>query len=89
MIGSVLLAHKESVNVDDFRATLHDYGLSEIDPDSWYPQQLTLDIQKAIKQSKNGSNNRISIGMKIVETAKFPSMPPWRTRFSHLWGRIR
>lgn len=57
-----------------FKPILESYGLKTIDPEVWYPQQLTLDIQRAIKQSSGGSQNLVAIGMKIIETAQFPPM---------------
>ncbi len=74
MIGAALQAYDEAAYHDEFEPILADYGLEKIDPARWYPQQLTLDVQKAIRDAPGGGNSLVSIGMKIIETAKFPPM---------------
>lgn len=74
IIGVALKAYNESITYDSFQNVLAEYGLLEIDNDKWYPQQLTLDIQKKIKSNPNGSEHLVSIGMKIVDTAIFIPM---------------
>lgn len=74
VIGSALLAYEEAVHYREFQAILKRFDLVKIDAETWYPQQLTLDIQKTIKEQPGGSRSLISIGMKIIETAKFPPM---------------
>lgn len=74
VIGRALLAYDDALEYESFKPILAQYDLLEIDPEKWYPQQLTLDIQKAIKGTAGGSNALISIGMKIIDTAVFPPM---------------
>lgn len=74
VLGAALQAYNESFLKEDFEAVLKRYDLTEIDSEKWYPQQLTLDIQHEIKKSASGSNLLSSIGMKIIDTAKFPPM---------------
>ncbi|MDX2161151.1 MAG: hypothetical protein SF162_07500 [bacterium] len=74
IIGTALKPYDTALQRYQFEAVLETYGLTQIDPDVWYPQQLTLDIQKAIKALPDGSTALISVGMKIIEHAIFPPM---------------
>lgn len=74
VIGQALLAYKASNERDTYEHILDEYDLTEIDPETWYPQQLTLDIQKAIKEKSGNALALVSIGMKIIDTAAFPPM---------------
>lgn len=74
VIGAALLAYNEALTYGEFKHILEEHDLSNIDPEAWYPQQLTLDIQKAISKTPGGIQMLVSIGMKIIETAQFPPM---------------
>ncbi len=74
VIGAALQAYENAILYEDFRPILEEYGLTEIDPETWYPQQLTLDIQRKIKSMPNGQQMLVSIGMKIIDSAVFPPM---------------
>ena len=74
VIGSALLAYEEAIHYKEFQTILKGFGLVKIDAATWYPQQLTLDIQKAIKERQGNSRSLVSIGMKIIDTANFPPM---------------
>jgi len=74
VIGAALKPYEMSSMRHRFESILKKYGLTEIDEEKWYPQQLTLDVQKDIKGSADGGNMLISIGVKIIEAAKFPPM---------------
>lgn len=72
--GPTMAAFYKSINFDNFEAILKENGISDI-KDEWYPQQLWLDIFNQIESSED----LVSIGMKITETAHMPhhllSMP--------------
>lgn len=74
VLGTALLAYELSQERAVFESILHDHGLHEIDPEAWYPQQWTLDIQRTIKETTGGMQALVSIGMKIIESAQFPPM---------------
>ncbi|MEM6530330.1 MAG: hypothetical protein AAF653_18665 [Chloroflexota bacterium] len=74
VIGAALKAYETALEFDQFQHVLHEHDLTEIDAETWYPQQLTLDIQQAIKSTDGGSQMLVSVGMKIIESAKFPPM---------------
>lgn len=72
--GYGIKAYELAYSKQDFEHILQFYGLTEVDPESWYPQQLTLDIQKAIKESENGGEQLIDVGIAVIETALFPPL---------------
>ncbi|MEM6281147.1 MAG: hypothetical protein AAF787_03060 [Chloroflexota bacterium] len=72
VLGAGLLAYENAIERDEFMDILSQYGLTAVDPEAWYPQQLTLDVQNAIKATNGGSQSLVSIGMAIIEGAKFP-----------------
>lgn len=74
VIGTALLAYDNSIEYEEFKSILAEYQLLEIDPARWYPQQLTLDIQRTIKAQPGSSLTLVSIGMQIINTAVFPTM---------------
>jgi len=72
VIGRALQAYDQAIERDAFEHVLLEYGLAVIDPSVWYPQQLTLDVQRAIKTSAGGMMALVSVGMKIIDSAIFP-----------------
>jgi hypothetical protein len=70
--GYGIQAYELAYSKQDFAHILEAYGLTEIDADGWYPQQLTLDIQKAIKESENGGEQLIDVGIAVIEASPFP-----------------
>jgi hypothetical protein len=74
IVGYGIKAYELAYSKQDFDHILQAYGLTEVDPEQWYPQQLTLDIQKAIKNSENGSEQLIDVGIAVIETALFPPL---------------
>jgi hypothetical protein len=46
-------------------------GLSQVDPEGWYPQQAWLRVFERITKELRGSN-LLAIGMRIPDNARFP-----------------
>ncbi len=70
--GAAMLSFIESINIDRIRPFLEKHGLTNIDPDKWYPLQQWLDVLSDISEQGGAMFDFVSIGMKIIETAKFP-----------------
>jgi hypothetical protein len=51
---------------------LDKYGLTEVDPQEWYPQQWVLELYQEVARHESSSLNLVSIGMRIPEVAAFP-----------------
>ncbi len=74
--GQFFLALANSIRFHDLEPVLVKFGMTpdKIDPARWYPQQLALDILKSICENCNmPSEKLVSIGMKIMDSVKFPS----------------
>lgn len=74
VLGKVMMAFINCMNADDIKPILVEKGLSEIDPQGWYPQQLWLDVLNALGD-KDGTAvmyDFVSIGMKVGELAPYP-----------------
>jgi len=72
VIGQALLALKESINFEEFADIMSRHGLNDIQPEKWYPYQVLLDFHKSLHDGPNGSENLVSIGVKVIETALLP-----------------
>ncbi len=72
VLGQAMDAFIQSINFTNFQAILSQYNLTKIEPQKWYPQQIWLDIFNEINASGNSTENLVSIGMKVIETAQYP-----------------
>lgn len=71
-LGQAFIATIELLSVDKFDPYLSQFGVEDIVPNAWYPQQLELDVLQAIYEA-HGSSAMISIGKRIADVAKHPS----------------
>jgi hypothetical protein len=68
IIGALMLALVQNLKADELVPMLKTYGLADIDPNKWYPQQLVLDFFKAVAaNSVNVSENFVAMGMKSMD----------------------
>ncbi len=72
VLGQAMMAFIQSINFTNFQPILSRYNLAKIEPQKWYPQQIWLDVFNEINTNRNSSDNLVSIGMKVVETAQYP-----------------
>lgn len=77
--GAGLLGFRHNVNWDQMEPymiqTLNKYGydsLDEIDPNQWYPQQLSVDFFKSLAEGKNLMFDLIALGINVIDTTPFP-----------------
>lgn len=73
MLGVLAVGMSENLRSEEIKPILEEYGLTEIETDKWYPQQLSLDIAKAIHDGNNGVENLVAMGRGIGQTAILPS----------------
>jgi hypothetical protein len=69
-LGSAILAAMAALDAEHVKKVMQSNGLEEVDPATWYSQDLELNILKSI----NTGNflDLVSVGMKIPEIAAFP-----------------
>ncbi|MEP7286550.1 MAG: hypothetical protein ABI947_12365 [Chloroflexota bacterium] len=73
VFGGALLGVIENIRADEIRPYLQKYNLESLDANRWYPEQLILDFQRAIVESRvNSTDNLVAMGMKGIDSAKLP-----------------
>jgi hypothetical protein len=74
-LGQGMMMFMTAITHEDFQEFLEKRGLTNIEMEKWYPMQSWLDVLNDIAQSDvgNASSNFVAIGMKVIETARFPA----------------
>lgn len=67
--GIILMAYLNNLEHDLTQPILTQYGFSieNMDAGKWYPNQMFLDIERAIHESPSGTNALVAIGKSAVE----------------------
>ena len=74
VLGQVMFAYIENIRAEEMAAILQKYGLTDIQPNQWYPYQLGLDFERALGESdENGAESLVAIGIKIIDQMPFPA----------------
>jgi len=73
--GKILIDLENAVESEDIIPFFTKHGMTNIDPQAWYPMQKLLDIYNDMVDSRNASTmfDFVSIGMKEAEQAIVPS----------------
>lgn len=68
--GAAILAAMAALDAKQVKKLMEANGIESVDAETWYPQELELNILKSI----NSQNflDMVSVGMKIPEIAAFP-----------------
>jgi hypothetical protein len=74
VLGAAMLGFIDCVNKDRIYPFLEKHGLTQIDPQTWYPLQRWLDVLGDISEQSGGGAmfDFVAVGLRIIETAKFP-----------------
>ncbi|MBI5931103.1 MAG: hypothetical protein HY862_17470 [Chloroflexi bacterium] len=74
-LGQGMMMFMTAITHDEFEGSLKKHGLDHVEMEKWYPQQNWLDVLNDIAASDpgNASQTFVSIGMKVIETARFPA----------------
>ena len=73
VLGTSMLALPQCLKADEIMPLFAHHGISAIDPDKWYPQQIILNVYKDIVEGRsNVSENLVAIGVKSSDTMQFP-----------------
>jgi hypothetical protein len=62
----------DNVQADTIYPYLEKYGLTEIDPDNWYPLQTWLDVLNDMATGTNISSNMVAIGLGVINNMVTP-----------------
>ncbi|NDJ78510.1 MAG: hypothetical protein GYB65_19850 [Chloroflexi bacterium] len=73
VLGQAMVAFVECSNRDAIRPFMEAHGLTEVNPDQWYPQQVWLDVLSDIANAKEDAMiDFVSIGMKLIRLIQLP-----------------
>ncbi len=72
VIGQVMLAFLNNLRAENVKPLLEAAGLTEIDPQTWYPQQTFVDIYKKLEKMPRGRETIIAIGYRTLDVLEFP-----------------
>ncbi len=75
IFGGSVLALIKMMQYDEIEDVLKKYHLTEVDPNQWYPLQLTLDIISEVADRPNAPVNLVSLGMTAAELG-IQRLPP-------------
>lgn len=70
--GQTLIDLANAIGAEQFLPILEKYGLTNIDPESWYPQQDLLNALSEISEHEGSMFDLVSIGMRQAESAPMP-----------------
>lgn len=72
-IGAALGTMINNIRAEEVKMVLMNYELADIDLQRWYPQQLLLDIFRAVEgQYGEFSENLVAIGIQAIDAFAFP-----------------
>ncbi|MCU0476738.1 MAG: hypothetical protein MUC99_11635 [Anaerolineae bacterium] len=72
-MGAALGPMISNIRAEEVRMVLKEYGVEDIDLQQWYPQQLLLDIFRAVEgQYGEFSENLVAIGIQAIDAFAFP-----------------
>jgi hypothetical protein len=73
VLGQTMVAFIENLRADEVKRLMALHGLNSIDPNTWYPQQLFLDIYQTIEDEHGEfSEYLVAIGVKTIDTVPLP-----------------
>ena len=72
VVGVGVLSMIENLRSEYVRPLMEKHGLTNVNPENWYPAQKYLDVLNDIYKNPNASTNFIAVGMKIAENVVLP-----------------
>ena len=73
VLGSAMSSYVQNIRAEELQPVLKKYGLESIEPNQWYPMQLTLDLfRDIVKRGENVNEALVAVGIKTVETVPLP-----------------
>jgi hypothetical protein len=67
ILGVILFSYLDNVQADIIQPIYRKHGMTDPDPEKWYPLQPVLDVLKELSKGLNASRNMIALGIKIAE----------------------
>lgn len=67
IIGPVLMAYLDNVQSEIIEPIFRRHGMTNPNPEKWYPLQPVLDVLKELSKGDSATTNLVAIGVKIAE----------------------
>lgn len=69
VLGGAINGFIEAVNRKSILPHLERLGMTDIKNDKWYPKKMYIDLWNSIMESTGATQNLVSVGMTIAQTA--------------------
>lgn len=70
--GSAMTGFLENIRRESILPYLEKHGLTDIDPEAWYPHQPFLDLMTDLAHNREAMFDLVAVGMRMAENAPFP-----------------
>jgi hypothetical protein len=70
--GAYLLGIINSMNEEDVKPFRERHGLTEIDPNKWYPASQVVNFYHDIANAPNGMFNLVAVGINVTQQIEYP-----------------
>ena len=81
LTGASLSSLSTNLLAETIRPILEQYGLTKIDPEQWYSQQIPLDILHETKNTSNEMFTLVAVGQQVINVIDAAQLPPVETFF--------
>lgn len=87
VLGGAINGFLDAINRNSILPHIEKLGMTDLDPNKWYPKQLYVDLWNSILTDENSMMNLVSVGMTIAQTAWPPELDgqPFETLVMQ-WG---
>jgi hypothetical protein len=72
IIGQNIMFFTDAIEGNNVKPFLEKHKIAHLDPEVWYPAQPLLDAFNEISETNSSMMDFVSLGMKAIETARFP-----------------
>ena len=72
IIGQTLLSYIDNIQAEEIHPYLEKYGLTEVDPEKWYPANNLMSLMNDMAAEANLSSNLVALGMATVAKMIIP-----------------
>ncbi|HRQ40289.1 MAG TPA: hypothetical protein PLD25_20450 [Chloroflexota bacterium] len=67
ILGQTLYAYLDNVQIEIIEPIFRKHGMTDPDPEKWYPLQPVLDLLKELQEGPGATANLVAVGVKIAE----------------------
>lgn len=90
VIGAAVISIVDNLQSDEIQPLLEKHGLTNVQPETWYPVEKWLGVMNDLAQDANTTPNYVAIGMAVAENVVLP--PELQSAsladILHMWDNI-